>query len=88
MKLRDGIEFFEIDSEVVVAPTFEKRIDMRRISRPNEVALFLLRELRVEVTKDVLIKKLAEHFDIPKEQAEGDVSAFLKSIKEMGFLGE
>ncbi|MBO5872717.1 MAG: PqqD family protein [Clostridia bacterium] len=88
MKLRDGVEIIEIEGDTAVVPTFEERIDLRRIYRLNPVSRMLICALKTETDEEKLTDLFCENYDVSRQDAKRDISVFLNNIRELGFLEE
>lgn len=88
MKLRDGVEIIEIEGDTAVVPTFEERIDLRRIYRLNPVSKMLIFALKKETDEEKLADLFCENYDVSRQDAKRDISVFLNNIRELGFLEE
>lgn len=88
MRLRDGVEIIEIEGDTAVVPTFEERIDLRRIYRLNPVSKMLICELKTETDEERLADLFCEGYDVSRQDAKRDISVFLNNLRKLGFLEE
>lgn len=82
MKIKKGFMLRKVAQDNVVIPIGAASVDLNGIIRLNEAGSILWQEL---VARDATAEELAEvlirEYGISKEQAEGDVQAFLKMLE-------
>lgn len=86
MKIKDGFILRNIADEYIVVPVGEKNFNLNGIINLNEVAAFLWENMQSAITKEGLVKKLLENYDVSEKNAELDVEEFIKKVKDAGFL--
>jgi Coenzyme PQQ synthesis protein D (PqqD) len=82
LRLRsEGLEWREIEDEVIA-------IDIRNSSylSANGSGLVIWRELAAGTTRELLIERLVENFEVETDRAAADVDHFLADLKSRGLL--
>lgn len=82
MRLRsEGLSWREIDGESVL-------LDLQTSTylRANRTGTFLLKELVEGSSRDELVSRLADAYDLPVSQAESEVQTFLGSLVDRSLL--
>lgn len=82
MKIKDGFILRKIAGEDIVVPIGNNIADFNGVIRLNESAAFLWRELQEELSKEDLISKLRNEYEIDEELASTDVQDFLDILVE------
>lgn len=84
----DSFEFYQLNSEdfvvrkmgneMVLVPLSDSVADMTSVLTLNEVGSDILELLEKPVTKEILLEKLLEKYDVDKETLDRDIHLFLK----------
>ncbi len=84
LRLRaDELAWREIDGEIVAVD-----VDTSTYLSGNPAAALLWGMLATGTTRDELVDRLVEHFDIERERAERDVDAFVSTLAARNLLEE
>lgn len=76
----------EIAGETILVPTGEAASQFNGLATMNASGAFLWRQLAQKCTREDLYQALAEEYDLPQEQAQGDVDRFLDLAVERGLV--
>ena len=85
MKLKDGFLLRTVAGENVVLPTGSE-LDLNMMITLNETGRFLWELLGSETSEDAMVRALLAEYDVDQETAENAVSAFVKKLRDNGFL--
>ena len=86
MKIKDDFYIKEVAGLNVVVATGEAAEDMNAMINLNESAAFLWKQLESDITKEELIKRLTEEYDVDYEKASASVDKFISKLNEIGCL--
>ena len=86
MKINDDFYIKEVAGLNVVVATGEAAEDMNAMINLNESAAFLWKQLESDITKEELIKRLTEEYDVDYERARVSVEKFISKLNEIGCL--
>ena len=70
----------------VVVATGDTAENMNSMINLNETATFLWRQLENDITKEELIKKLTQEYDVDYERASKSVDNFIGKLDEIGCI--
>lgn len=88
MKLKYDFEVREIAGDYVLVPMGEAALKLSGMITTNDVGVFLWKQLRTEITKEELLRKLVEEFEIDLETAGVDVDEYIEELWELDLLVE
>lgn len=87
MKIKKGFMLRKVAQDNVVIPIGAASVNLNGIIRLNEAGTLLWQELAAhDVSAEELTELLIREYGISKEQAEGDVQAFLKMLEPANCL--
>lgn len=86
MKLKDSVAVRKIGNDTIAFVVGESRVDLRQILRLNPMAEWLFACLVTPHTEDDLVENFAAEYGVTAEAARKDVSEFLQSCAELGFI--
>lgn len=86
MKVKEGFILRTVGTENVVAAVGAQSRKFNGIIRLNATAKFIWEHLQQETNIEELTEALTEAYDITKEQAEKDITAFVEKLKEASIL--
>lgn len=86
MKIKADFYMKEVAGLNVVVATGDTAENMNSMINLNETAAFLWRQLESDTTKEELIKKLTEEYDVDYERASTSVDNFIKKLDEIGCI--
>lgn len=88
MKIEKNFVLREIAGEYIIVPTGNTALDFNGLITVNEVGLFLWKILEQGTTKEELLAKTLEEYDIDETTARKDIAEFLDELKNGGILVE
>ncbi|MBE6805334.1 MAG: PqqD family protein [Clostridia bacterium] len=80
MKIRDTYILRSVAGENLVVAV-GANVNFNSVMTLNETGKFLWEKLTADTTKEALIDALLSEYDVDKETAERDVSAFIEKLK-------
>ena len=86
MKIKDDFYMKEVAGLNVVVATGDTAENMNSMINLNETATFLWRQLENDTTKEELIKKLTQEYDVDYERASQSVDNFIAKLDEIGCI--
>ena len=86
MKIKDDFYMKEVAGLSIVVATGDTAEDMNSMINLNETATFLWRQLENETTKEELIKKLTQEYDVDYKRASQSVDNFIAKLDEIGCI--
>ena len=86
MKIKDDFYMKEVAGLNVVVATGDTAENMNSMINLNETATFLWRQLENDTTKEELIKKLTQEYDVDYKRASQSVDIFIAKLDEIGCI--
>lgn len=86
MKLRDGFITHESGSEYIMVTAGNTIFN--GMVRSNKTAGFIVECLKNEVSKEAIIEKMLEKYDVSREQIEKDVTQVLEQLDAIGAIDD
>lgn len=86
MKIKDDFYMKEVAGLNVVVATGETAENMNSMINLNETATFLWKQLESDITKEELIQKLTQEYDVDYERASKSVDNFIAKLDEIGCI--
>ena len=86
MKLKDGFLTHETGEEQVLVAT--DTTVFSGLVRSNRTAADIVECLKVETSKEAIVEKLLEEYEVERERAEADVEKILATLRKIGALDE
>lgn len=86
MKIKSDFVVRKIADSYMAIPVCSRTMDVSGVIALNETGAFLWQLLEEDFSQDELISRLREEFDVSRETAEHDVSAFLNQLTERGWM--
>lgn len=87
MKLNGDFLLRKVAGQTVVLPT-SAELDLNMMITLNDTGAFLWEHLVEETDEAALVAALLGEYDVDQETAEKAVSAFVKKLRDNGFLCE
>lgn len=81
MKVREGFLLRVIGDEPVVVAVGGASKYFNGMIKLNASGVFLFELMKEDVSKETLVDKLIEKYDVDREKADKDVDAFIKTLK-------
>lgn len=72
--------------EYIIVPVGSNATQFNGIISTNSTGAFLWEQLQSETTKEELIKKLTDEFEVDESDAQEDVEAFVAELEKHGIL--
>lgn len=88
MKFKYEFVIRQIVGEYVLVPVGEGALSFSGMITTSEVGAFICDELRQEVTRDQLLAKLTETYDVDEQTAKQDLDEFLDLLRKYKLLVE
>ena len=82
MKIKDGVVLREVAGSFIVVAVGEAVKNFNGIINLNETGAFLWKILEKGATKEQLIAKLLEEYDVDEKTATADVETFINKLSE------
>ena len=86
MEIKDDFYMKEVAGLNVVVATGDTAENMNSMINLNETATFLWRQLENDTTKEELIKKLTQEYDVDYKRASQSVDSFIAKLDEIGCI--
>ncbi len=86
MKIKENFVLREIAGTNVVLPIGSANVDLNGMIKLNASGVLLWHALEKGAEKNDLIEVILAEYDIDKETAEADVSAFIEKLARIGCL--
>jgi hypothetical protein len=88
MKIKNNYMLKEVAGQNIAVPVGDESIDFNAMISLNDTGAFLWHKLEEDVTEQQLVEALLEEYEVSKETAENDVSAFVIKMREAKLLDE
>lgn len=85
-KIKEGFMLREMGYTNVVVATGKAAEGFKGMIKLNSVGAFMWKNLSEGITKEKLLKKITDKYDVSPEKAEKDIEMFLSKLKEAEFL--
>ena len=86
MKIKDDFILRKVADAYVVVPVNSMTLDFNGIINLNETGAFLFELLQNGATKDELLIRLLEEYDVSEQKASSDIDIFIEKVKEADIL--
>ena len=86
MKLKEGFITYSSGEQQILVPTGGQ--DFAGLVRSNESAAFIIDSMKEETTREDMIVKLMDHYEIDRETAVKGVDKVLCQLRQIGALDE
>ncbi len=86
MKIKDDFILRKVADTYVVVPVNSMTLDFNGIINLNETGAFLFELLQNGATKDELLIRLLEEYDVSEQKASSDIDIFIEKVKEADIL--
>ncbi len=88
MKIKQGFAKRNIAGSEIVVPVGEAALQFNGMITLNESGAFFWDCLKEDTTKDEIVKKVVEVYDVTPEKAGEDVDKFTAMLRNNGLLDE
>ena len=86
MKLKYEFAVREIMDDYILVPMGEAALAFSSMITTSEVGAFLCGQLRKDVTREELLAKVLEEYDVDSQTAQADLDEFLGQLRQMELL--
>lgn len=86
MKLKEGFITYNSGEQQILVPTGGQ--DFAGLVRSNESAAFIVDSVKEETTREEMIRKLMDHYEIDLDTAADGVDRVLRQLRQIGALDE
>lgn len=86
MKIKEDFILRKVADAYVVVPVNGMTLDFNGIINLNETGAFLFELLQNGATKEELLEKMLEKYEVSQEKASSDIDIFVEKIKEADIL--
>lgn len=86
MKLKYDFAVREIVGEYVMVPLGEGALEFAGMISTSETGAVLVEALKQDVSRETLLKRLLEEFDVDEQTANGDLEEFLGQLRKLNLL--
>lgn len=86
MKIKDDFILRKVADTYVVVPVNSMTLDFNGIINLNETGAFLFGLLQKGATKEELLDKMLEEYDVPQKKAYEDIDIFIQKVKDADIL--
>lgn len=88
MKIQKDFILREIAGDFVLVPTGNTAMEFNGLIAINEIGSFLWKNLQSEITREQLVQKVLEEYEIDSETVKKDVDQFLSKLVNAGIVAE
>lgn len=88
MKIQKDFILREIAGDFVLVPTGNTAMEFNGLIAINEIGAFLWKNLQSEITREQLVQKVLEEYEIDSETVKKDVDEFLSKLVNAGIVAE
>lgn len=81
MKIKEGYLLREVAGSNIVVPVGSGVMDFSGVITLNEVGAFIWRLLENDTTKEEIVSKMLEEYDVEKAVAENDVEEYIVKLR-------
>lgn len=86
MRIKKGFIMRKIADVQVIVPVGESDIDFNGIITLNDTAAFLFEQLQSDTSKDALLERLLEEYDVDEQTARTDIDTFCSQLEEANLI--
>lgn len=86
MKIKQEFILREIAGESILVPVGDTALTFNGLITLNEVGLFLWENLQEEITREALLEKVLEEYDVDSQTALQDIDEFLEQLSHAGII--
>ena len=86
MKIKEGFLLRNVAGNYVIVPVGDDAVEFNGIVTLNESGKFLWDLLENEITKEELLKKFMEEYNVPEETAKADIKDFMQTLLNSGIV--
>ncbi|MGN0490506.1 PqqD family protein [Ruminococcus sp.] len=86
MKIKEDFILRKVADSYVVVPVNNMSLDFNGIINLNETGAFLFRILQNGASREELLSKLLDEYEVTPQKAEKDIDLFIEKVKDADIL--
>ncbi len=86
MRIKQGFVLREVAGQIMVIATGEASKDFHGMIKLNATGKEIWQGLQAGLSEQEIVARLADIYEVETEKAKEDTRAFVKQMKEMGFI--
>lgn len=86
MKLKHDFIVREVAGEYIMIPMGESALAFSGLVATSEVGAFLCECLKEDVSREQLVSKVLEEYEVDRETASADVDEFLQTLEKLNLV--
>lgn len=86
MKIKEDFILRKVADSYVVVPVNNMSLDFNGIINLNETGAFLFRILQNGASREELISKMLDEYEVTEQKAEKDIDVFIEKVKDADIL--
>lgn len=86
MKIKRDFVIRKIAETTVLVPVGKNAVDFNGMIKLNDTGAYLFKLIQTGSDEEVLVNNLVNDYDVSREQALNDVSAFIKKLKDADII--
>ena len=86
MKIKEDFILRKVADSYVVVPVNNMSLDFNGIINLNETGAFLFRILQNGTSREELISKMLDEYEVTEQKAEKDIDLFIEKVKDADIL--
>ena len=86
MKIKRDFVIRKIAETTVLVPVGKNAADFNGMIKLNDTGAYLFKLIQTGSDEEVLVNNLVNDYDVSREQALNDVSAFIKKLKDADII--
>lgn len=84
MKIKENFVLREIAGEYIIVPVGNTTLNFNGLMTVNEVGMFIWQQLQEEITKEELLTRVLDEYEVDEETAKADIDEFLGRLTKAG----
>lgn len=88
MKLKEEMILREVAGEIIAIPVGKTALNFNGMICLNEVSAEIWKGLQEEKSKEEILEKILQEFDVSREEAAADLEEFLQQLRQNNLLEE
>lgn len=88
MKLKEEMILREVAGEIIAIPVGKTALNFNGMICLNEVSAEIWKGLQEEKSKEEILEKILQEFDVSREEAAVDLEEFLQQLRQNNLLEE
>lgn len=86
MRMKNDFVLRKISDTTVLVPVGKSAVDFNGMIKLNDTGAYLFNLLQNGADEKTLVEKLVADYEVSREQAENDVSSFIKKLRDAGLI--